>query len=190
MDRQTLDKEGARQGEVSALSLQMGNDTIAIGRIATMTVEQHQFTPWDTPRNRQTQSLLATCAIATLFIGLVGFAIWKLVLTKPGSLPLGLIIGVLFCLLAAFLGLQAMLMAIKMRKVEPYYRLVIGTSDGRKIPLVDNHREVLAKLRDVVRHKMDTGDRSITGTFDLNLDIFNFTPIAVNPLPPAPDAVT
>jgi hypothetical protein len=30
MDRQTLDMEGARQGEISAASLQMGDDTIAI----------------------------------------------------------------------------------------------------------------------------------------------------------------
>jgi hypothetical protein len=58
--------------------------------------------------------------------------------------------------------------------MEPYYRLLIGTSDGRQIPLVDNNRDVLTKIRDVVRHKMDTGDaRPSPATFDLNLDIVN-----------------
>ena len=30
---------------------------------------------------------------------------------------------------------------------------------------------MLIKIRDIVRHKMDTGDTETTGEFDLNLDI-------------------
>ena len=32
---------------------------------------------------------------------------------------------------------------------------------------------MLTKIRDVIRHKLDSGDTSITGDFDLNLDIVN-----------------
>jgi hypothetical protein len=174
MDRQTLDSEGARHGEVSAASLQLGDDTIAILRIATMTIEAHQFTPWDTPRNRQTQGLYATGSIAALFFGLVGIAWWNLAKLSALALP-ALMVGGALLLACLFLAIQSALMSMKLRKVEPYYRLVIGTSDGRKIPLVDNFRETLIKVRDVVRHKMDTNDRAITGEFDLNADIFRFT---------------
>jgi len=189
LDRQTLDMEGARQGEISAASLQMGDDTIALNRIATMTVEAHTFTPWDTPRNRQTQSFYATSAIAAFFFGLLAMAWWKL---ENGAPVMALLAGGALILLAVFLGIRAMLLAMKLKKTEPYYRLVIGTSDGRKIPLVDNNRKVLEKIRDVVRHKVDTGDRSVKGRFDLNLDIFDFTPIKVDAVPPSAssDALT
>jgi hypothetical protein len=177
MERQTLDQEGARFGEVSALSLQMGDDTIAIQRIATMTVEAHKFKPWDTPRNRSTQGLIATLALAALFFGLAGAAWWKLATAHP--LPF-LLIGGFLILVSLALGIQAILMAAKINREEPYYRLVIGTSDGRKVPLVDNSREILTKIRDVLRHKMDTGDKSVTGEFDLNTDQFTFSPIKVD----------
>lgn len=65
------------------------------------------------------------------------------------------------------------MIAVMLKKREPYYRLLIGTSDGRQIPLVDNNRDVLVKVRDVVRYKLDTSDTSITGDFDLNLDRVN-----------------
>jgi hypothetical protein len=180
LNRQTLDVEGARQGEISAASLQMGDDTIALNRIATMTVEAHTFTPWDTPKNRQTQSLYATSAIAAFFFGLLALAWWKLDNGSPVAAMIG---GGVLLLLAALLGLRAMLLAIKLKKTEPYFRLVIGTSDGRKIPLVDNNRKMLEKIRDVVRHKVDTGERGVTGRFDLNLDLFDFTPIKVDAVP-------
>lgn len=70
MKRQTIDEEGARLGEVSAASLQLGDDTIAIRRIATMSVERHEFFPWDTPENRKTQSVYSTLCVAFLFSAL------------------------------------------------------------------------------------------------------------------------
>ena len=82
-------------------------------------------------------------------------------------------VGALLMLLGLVLGVRAAMIAMKLKKQEPYYRLLIGTSDGRQIPLVDNNREVLTKIRDVIRHKLDSGDTSITGDFDLNLDIVN-----------------
>ena len=174
MDRQTLDMEGARQGEISAASLQMGNDTIAIQRIATMTVEANEFAPWDTPNNRSTQKAYATFFVALMFFALLGLAAgwWLSGSGQPSSLVVLSVGGLLF-LLAMFCGLRAGVIAAKLRKREKYFRLVIGTSDGRQIPLVDDNRDVLCKIRDVVRHKMDTDDREMTGDFDLNLDIVN-----------------
>lgn len=172
MERQTIDQEGARQGEVSAASLQMGDDTIAIRRIATMTVERHEFRPWDTPGNQRTQKLYATFCVGLLFFGILGFAWWAVQQARPEGV-IALLIGIGLILVGLMLGLRAALLAMKLKKVEPYYRLVIGTSDGRQIPLVDNSRDVLIKIRDVVRHKMDTEDASVTGDFDLNLDIVN-----------------
>lgn len=172
MDRQTLDMEGARQGEVSAASLQMGDDTIAIRRIATMSVERHEFAPWDTPRNRKTQSVYATLCVSLLFFGLLGLGWWAL---RPGQGDgaIGLFAGIGMLFLGVLLGIRAAMIAVMLKKREPYYRLLIGTSDGRQIPLVDNNRDVLVKIRDVVRHKMDTGDATIIGDFDLNLDVVN-----------------
>lgn len=172
MDRQTLDMEGARQGEISAASLQMGDDTIAIQRIATMTVEANEFAPWDTPRNRQTQKAYATFFVALMFFALMCIGWWALLPNQPSSLIVLFIGGLLF-LLGMFCGLRAGIIAAKLRKREPYFRLVIGTSDGRQIPLVDDNRTVLCKIRDIVRHKMDTDDRTLTGDFDLNLDLVN-----------------
>lgn len=172
MERQTIDQEGARQGEVSAASLQMGDDTIAIRRIATMTVERHEFRPWDTPGNQRTQKLYATFCVGLLFFGLLGFAWWAVAQAQPEGV-IALFIGIGLILVGLLLGVRAAMVSMKLKKIEPYFRLVIGTSDGRQIPLVDNSRDVLVKIRDVVRHKMDTDDIAVTGDFDLNLDIVN-----------------
>ncbi|MDP1554742.1 MAG: hypothetical protein Q8L84_04710 [Hyphomonas sp.] len=196
MQRQTIDEEGARQGEVSAASLQLGDDTIAIRRIATMSVERHEFFPWDTPANRKTQSVYATACVGFLFFGLVGIAAWAVLSGNPEAGVVSLLIGAVLMLLGLFLGVRAAMIAMKLKKQEPYYRLLIGTSDGRQIPLVDNNRDVLIKIRDVVRHKMDTGDTVTTGDFDLNLDSVNLrlpkgaagaAPSPRAPLPPPPD---
>lgn len=172
MDRQTLDMEGARQGEISAASLQLGDDTIAIRRIATMSVESHEFAPWDTPRNRRVQGLYATFCVALLFFGLLALGWWAL---RPGQGDgvIGLFAGLGLMLIGVILGIRAAMIAMKLKRREPYFRLMIGTSDGRQIPLVDNNRDVLVKIRDAVRHKLDTGDTAVTGDFDLNLDIVN-----------------
>lgn len=186
MDRQTLDMEGARQGEISAASLQMGDDTIAIRRIATMSIESIEFAPWDMPRNRKSQRLHATLCVANLFFGLVSLAWWFLVPGRQSGL-VALFIGGALILLGVFLGIRATMIAMKIRKREPYYRLTIGTSDGRQIPVVDNNRDVLVKIRDVVRHKMDTGDTETIGEFDLNLDIVDLKlPKSARPASPAP----
>jgi hypothetical protein len=172
MKRQTIDQEGARLGEVSAASLQLGDDTIAIRRIATMSIERHEFFPWDTPENRKTQSVYATACVALLFFGLVGFAWWAL---RPmqGDGVIGLFAGIALLVLGIVLGIRAAMIAMRLKEKHPYFRLIIGTSDGRQIPLVDNSREVLTKIRDVVRYKLDTGDTTVSGDFDLNLDIVN-----------------
>jgi hypothetical protein len=172
MDRQTLDMEGARQGEISAASLQMGDDTIAIQRIATMTVEANDFFPWDTPKNRLTQRGYATAFVSLMFFALLGIGWWAVLPNRPSSVTV-LFVGGLMLLGAMACGLRAGMIAAKLRKRQKYFRLVIGTSDARQIPLVDDNREVLCKIRDAVRHKMDTDDRTITGNFDLNLDIVN-----------------
>lgn len=188
MDRQTLDMEGARQGEISAASLQLADDTIAIGRIATMSVERHEFAPWDTPVNRKTQGVYATLCIALLFFGLVGFGWWALRPAQNDGI-IGLFAGGALMLLGVILGIRASMIAVMLKRREPYFRLLIGTSDGRQIPLVDNNRDVLTRIRDIVRHKLDTGDVEVVGDFDLNLDIVNLRmPKSVQPVSPPPPA--
>ncbi len=189
MERQTIDQEGARQGEVSSASLQLADDTIAIRRIATMSVERHEFFPWDTPANRKTQSMYATFCVGMLFFGLVGFAWWA-IRPAQGDGVIGLMAGVVLMFLGLILGVRAAMIAVKLKKQEPYFRLLIGTSDGRQIPLVDNNRELLTKIRDVIRHKMDTGDTTVTGDFDLNLDIVNLRlPKGVGMAAPTPRSI-
>ena len=172
MDRQTLDMEGARRGELSAASLQLGDDTIAIQRIATMSVESKDFLPWDTPANRKVQALYATFFVMNMFFGLLALAWWGLMPGRSSGV-IALFIGGALVLLALFLGVRALMIAQRLKKREPYFRLIIGTSDGRQIPLVDNNRDVLCRIRDVVRHKMDSDDREICGDFDLDLDLVN-----------------
>ncbi|MDX1293167.1 MAG: hypothetical protein R3265_10165 [Hyphomonas sp.] len=172
MDRQTLDMEGARRGEISSASLQMGEDTIAIQCIATMSVESMEFAPWDTATNRRSQSLYASFFVINLFFGLMALA-WGGLFPGNGSSMVALVIGGVLTLLGFALGIRAAVIARRMKKRQPYYRLVIGASDGRQIPLVDNNRDVLMRIRDVVRHKMDSGDRAIRGDFDLDLDLVN-----------------
>lgn len=190
MNRQTLDMEGARQGEISAASLQLGDDTIAIRRIATMSVERHEFAPWDTPANRNTQGVYATLCVALLFFGLLGLGWWALRPAQNDGI-IGLFAGGVLMLIGIILGIRASMIAVMLKRREPYFRLLIGTSDGRQIPLVDNNRDVLTKIRDIVRHKLDTGDAQSVGDFDLNLDIVNLRmPKSVQPVapPPAPAA--
>ena len=190
MDRQTLDMEGARRGEISAASLQMGDDTIAIQRIATMSVESMEFYPWDTPANRRVQSLYASFFVLNLFFGLMGLA-WGLLLPDQSASPIALIVGGVLTFLALLLGVRAVMVALRLKKRQSYYRLVIGASDGRQIPLVDDNRDVLMRIRDVVRQKMDTGDRDVRGEFDLDLDLVNLkmpTEAQLRPVPVSADA--
>ena len=174
MDRQTLDMEGARRGEISAASLQMGEDTIAIQCIATMSVESKEFAPWETPANKRTQSLYASFFVINLFFGLMALA-WGGLFPGNGSSMVALMVGGVLTLLGFILGIRAVLIARRMKTRQPYYRLVIGASDGRQIPLVDNNRDVLMRIRDVVRHKMDSGERAIRGEFDLDLDLVDLS---------------
>ncbi len=185
MDRQTLDMEGARQGEVSAATLQLGDDTIAIQRIATMSIQNHKFKPWDTETNRQIQGVYATSCVGLLFFGLVGIA-WWFFASGQSSGVIALFIGGLLFLIGLGLGVRAGVLAAKLRRTEPYYSLVIATSAGSEIKLVDDNRPVLEKIRDVIRHKMDTGDTETTGDFDLNLDILNLRPLKAKRLPMMP----
>src|SRR3990167_9461604 len=125
MQRQTIDEEGARQGEVSAASLQLGDDTIAIRRIATMSVEKHEFFPWDTPANRKTQSVYATACVGFLFFGLVGLGAWAVMSANPEAGVMALLIGSVLLIAGLLLGIRGAMIALKLKKKEPYYRLLI-----------------------------------------------------------------
>lgn len=179
MDRQTLDMEGARFGEVLAASLQLEDHTIAIQRIATMSIESKLFFPWDTPRNKQTRQAYATSFVGMLFFGLICVLAWQFMAGPEALIVLG--VGATLVLVGLLCGIRALMIAAKLRSKEPYYQLTIGTSDGRQIALVDDNRDVLTRIRDVVRFKMDTGERETIGDFDLNLDRVNLK------TPPASD---
>ena len=173
MDRQTLDMEGARRGELSAASLQLGEDTIAVQAIATMSIETQKFFPWDTEANQQSQKINASLFVGGMFIAIMALAAWGMFTGTPMGL-ICLAIGAPLGLLSIYWGYRAVQIAMKMKIEQLYFRLTIGTSDGRQIPLVDDNRDVLIRIRDTIRVKMDTGDPAIVGDFDLNLDRVDF----------------
>ena len=173
MDRQTLDMEGARRGELSAASLQLGDDTIAIQAVATMSVETQKFFPWDTEANQQAQKINASLFVGGMFIAIMALAAWGMFVDSQIGL-ICLVIGAPLALISMYWGYRAVRIATRMKHEQPYFRLTIGTSDGRQIPLVDDNKDVLIRIRDTIRVKMDTGDRSIVGDFDLNLDRVDF----------------
>ncbi len=168
MDRLKIDQEGARQGELFAHSLQLGDETVTLGNIATMTIEKEAFRPWDTPANRRTLGLYLVALTLVFFVFILALAMigfsggsW---LSAGGLLALGCCVG--FLLLA---GASARV-ALRMRKTSDFFRLKIGAADGRQIALVDDSRPTLEKIRDVIRGKIDDEDWLTTGRFDLNTD--------------------
>ena len=182
LDRLTLDQEGARTGELFAHTLQMGDDTDTLSNIATMGVETQKFRPYDTPSNRgRLRLVLGVASLA--FVGcILTLAWWGLsrapLISLTALLAVGL--GVLFVILAG----RGVYLSMKINRWQDYYRLSIGASDGRVISLVDNSRPVLEEVRDVIRKKIDMGDHTTVGTFDLNTDTVSVGPARA----PAPDA--
>ena len=169
MERLSLDRQGARRGDLLAASLQLGDDTIAIQRIATMSIQDLEFQPWLTPGNQRLQSLFSTGFVAMLF-AVMAIAGWSILAPSSENQMLALALGAASALGLALFGIQALRIALRIRKKQPYFQLLIGTSDGRTSKLVDNNRRVLEEIRNIVRNKMDTGETEITGTFDLELD--------------------
>lgn len=169
MERLTLDRQGARRGDLLAASLQFGDDTIAIQRIATMSIQDLTFQPWLTPGNQRLQSLYSTGFVVALFAAMAALG-WYL-LAGPGNNQLiALGIGAASLLGLILFGLQAVRIALRIKQHQAYFQLLIGTSDGRTSKLVDDNRHVLEEIRDIVRNKMDSNERAMTGTFDLELD--------------------
>ncbi|MEM0986729.1 MAG: DUF6232 family protein [Pseudomonadota bacterium] len=168
LDRQTLDMTGARSGELYEHTLQMGDETITLANIATMAIETQQFQPYDMPRNRMRQRVALVASSFAFIGGALCFAWWGL-----SAAPLVSSIAAASILITLlFLGLlaRAVWLSHKISRVQDYYRLSIGASDGRSIALVDNSRPMLEQVRDLVRRKIDTRDHTTTGSFDLNTD--------------------
>lgn len=168
MDRQTIDQEGARTGQLFAHTLQLGPDTVTLNNIATMSIESETFQPWDTPRNRRVQRWVLGVASLTFLFGLLALIVWGVSgggLMHPAGVTGFLALG-LFLVLCVFAAWRA----AKMARRQPYFRLRIGASDGRIVSLVDDSRDMLEQLRDTIRMKIDTEDAGTTGRFDLNRD--------------------
>lgn len=173
MDRLRLDQAGARRGQLFQHSLQMGDDTVTVNNIATMAIERETFQPYQTPRNRSHLGLHVGLAMIFLFAAIIALAWWSA--TPGGLLRASGLIGWTSAILTVVFGVMATRLAITMRKVEAYFRLRIGASDGRQIDLVDNSRPILEKIRDAIRNKIDTSDYEVTGTFDLDTDEIRLT---------------
>ena len=167
MDRLNLDQTGARRGELYRHSLQMGDDTVTLENIATMAIENDQFMPYKTEPNRRSVGLWTGLALVTFLTGSVAFAI---VAGGGGLVSVAGLIGVLSllaCLAGAWFAIRLMM---AMNKVENFYRLRIGASDGRQLTLVDDNRGVLERIRDTIRAKIDADDYETEGVFDLDAD--------------------
>lgn len=167
MDRLKLDQTGARRGQLFRHSLQMGDDTVSIENIATMAIEHEQFMPYRTEKNRQTTGLWTGLGLVALFISMISFAIAA---GGGGFFSIANLIAWLSLIATGACGWFAVQLVLAMRKVETFHRLRIGAADGRLIDLVDDNREVLEKIRDTIRMKIDTEDSETVGTFDLDTD--------------------
>lgn len=168
MDRLTLDQTGARTGRISARSLRMGDDTVNINNIATMSIEQQSFQPYRTPRNRQMMGLWVGFCLMGFFFAFVFLAWW--IASEGGLFRLSGLVGWLSFIVFWVAGFFAARLWWAMRKTEIFFRLRIGASDGRNVDLVDDSRPTLLQIHDVVQFKMDNGDQATTGEFNLDTD--------------------
>ncbi len=168
MERLKLDQAGARTGELYQHSLQLGDETVTLGNIATMAIEKERFRPWDTPANRQRLGFrlvyIAACFLAAILaLAAMGFA-------GGGLLSAAGLVFLLAALLLVVLCGFAISLSLKLRIEQDFFRLRIGTSDARQIDLVDDSRGMLEQVRDAIRIKIDNEDWRTTGRFDLNTD--------------------
>ena len=171
MDRLTLDQEGARTGEISASSMQIGNATVTIRNIAPMPIADVRFKPYDTEKNRGTVKMYYGLAMIAGLLLVCGVLWWMI----TGSLGAGDIFApAVITLISALIFGAVLWRAVRLSTVVgrsvPYHRLLIGASDGRQVTLVDDNKAVLEQIRDVLRHKVDTNDARQTAKFDLNKD--------------------
>ncbi|MEM1105224.1 MAG: DUF6232 family protein [Pseudomonadota bacterium] len=173
MDRLTLDQTGARRGQVFRHSIQMGDDTVTLENIATLTIENERFQPHRTPRNRQVLALWTGLGLISGLTFIITLAIWS---GGDGGWfgAAALTVYLSFILCAASIWFGARLV-LAMARWEPYYRLRIGASDGRQIDLVDDNRSVLEQIRDAIRIKIDEEDSDMQGSFDLDTDTVTLT---------------
>lgn len=168
MDRLTIDQEGARHGELFAHSLQLGNETVTLGNIATMAIEKERFRPFETPRNRQALGLYLGLSAVALVMALIVLGIWGA--TGGGLLRMSGLIGwllVIAFLVCTVLGTR---LALHIRREQNFFRLRIGAADGRQISLVDDNQSMLEQVRDIIREKIDMEDATTTAVFDLDRD--------------------
>ncbi|MEM6665482.1 MAG: hypothetical protein AAF638_03675 [Pseudomonadota bacterium] len=169
----TLDQEGARRGELLRHSLQLGDDTVTVNNIATMGIQSEQFQPYRTTRNRRHLSLHVGFFSIFLVVAVLVLAWWGM--TGAGLFRWSTLWGWGSAIAAFTFGVFALRLNVAMDRVEPFFRLRIGASDGRHIDLVDDNKDVLERIRDAVRLKIDTQDYRTVGTFDLDRDVVNIT---------------
>lgn len=173
MDRLTLDQAGARRGELFRHSIQMGGDTVTIENIATLSIVSERFEPYKTPRNQGALGVWIGLGILSALTFIVSLAIWT---ASDGSWfgITALVVLLSFLLTGASIWFGGRL-ALAIRKVETFYRLRIGASDGRQIDLVDDSEAVLTQIRNAIRAKIDDGDADLVGTYDLDADTVSLT---------------
>lgn len=169
MDRLNIDQAGARHGELFAHSLQLGDDTVTLENIATMSIESERFRPFETPRNRRVLGFHVGMASLSFVIAGVCLIFWAFQGARLFTL-FGLASWALALIFVLFSGL-ALRLALRIRHEQPFFRLRIGAADGRQIDLVDDSRDVLVRIRDTIREKIDNEDAATTGRFDLDRDL-------------------
>ena len=178
MQRLKLDQAGARTGELFEHSLQLGDETVTLGNIATMGIDKERFRPWDTPANRRRLGMRMVYMSVCFLIGILALAVMGFsgggLLSTPG---LVLIVSAILFVLAAWFAVS---ISLKLRLEQDFFRLRIGTSDARQIDLVDDSRKMLEDIRDAIRRKIDNEDWRTTGRFDLNLDLVELNTPASN----------
>lgn len=173
MERLTLDKAGARSGELFRHSIQMGGDTVTIENIATLSILGERFQPYKTPRNQGALGVWIGLGLLSALTFIISLAIWSV--SNGGWFGITPLIVLLSFLLTASSFWFGGRLALAIRKVETFYRLRIGASDGRQIDLVDDSEDVLTQIRDAIRAKIDDGDAELVGTYDLDTDSVNLT---------------
>jgi len=173
MDRLTLDQAGARRGQLFRHSIQMGDDTVTLENVATLTIENERFQPYRTPRNQQALALWTGLGIFSGLVFIIMFAVWSAANGAWFGVT-AMIVYLAFILMGLSIWFGGRLF-LAMRRWQAFFRLRIGASDGRQIDLVDDNRGVLEQIRDAIRVKIDESDAEMMGTFDLDTDTVSLT---------------
>ena len=149
--------EGPRSGALFEGTLQIGDDTIALSNLASLSLDEVE---------RRPRTLILSLAAAVFLILAAGFA--ATFAAAPDRFDFNPTIPaavVLFCALGAGGALH-----LKSRLAYTFHELSFGASDGSRIVIRSERKTTLVRIADVVREKLDHAHSPLVARFNLAED--------------------